>query len=181
MTKETISPHIKANIYWDAVALFEDGALYPSITETLLKKYTAGREKTAELIESARYREWDAFLEKAEELSAQKLSFPEIKNQLLLLNDDEELVDYIANKWYEVKTEDQKRRIPIIFSLRDLTLSLIVWGILVFLVFYDNASGIFKIICSLGFFIAFILFLFTLNEKFAEKKNHTTTSYKTDV
>lgn len=181
MIKETITPHTKANIYWDAVALFEDGALYPSITETLLKKYKAGREKTAELIESARNREWDAFLEKAEELSTQQLSFPEIKKQLLLLNDDEELVEYIVNKWYEVKTEHEEKLIPFAISLRDATLALIVWGILAFLVFHDNAYGIFKIICSIGFFSTVILFLFAFFSNIAKKKGRSSASPKTGV
>jgi hypothetical protein len=139
----------KLELYSLAKNMFNEGQSYPMVFEMLLKHCS---KEDAELIaEKGLNEEWDKLYDRARELYGEGKTYAEVVESLHLLESDEEIVQFVANKWYELKSIEVESVIDGNRNVFDGLLWVGVGAVGVTAVFVLGGSVFSKIIWSVAF------------------------------
>lgn len=161
----------KVEIYDKAGRYLEEGRLLPFVVKELSEKYNADTETVYKLVTGAQNNHWNHLQEKALEMMVQEKSYPEIMEQLQQDEPDNDVVKYIIKTYYGYYEQAEEKKVTVQENPVEVGLALLVFSVLLFLFYHDNAYGIFKIIGWFLFSISLLGFIVTL---FLSRKNRKT-------
>lgn len=173
MNKQGSQPGIKekTEIYEQAARYLGEGRLFPFIVSELSEKYNTDTDTVSKIVTDAQNKHWDHLQDKTVELMVQEKTYPEITEQLRQEEPDNEVVEYIVKTYSGFYAEAEEKNIPVQQSPVLAGLALIVFGVILYLFYHDNAYGILKIIGWILFAGALFGFIISLNQYIAEKRN----------
>lgn len=146
---EKISIEKKLELYSIARDLFNSGKSFPQVLELLSE--SCSKEEAEYIAQKGLDEEWDKLYEKAKNLFGEGKTYAEVVDNLRINEKDEELISYVANRWYELKSIEVESIIDGNRNVTDGLLWVVIGGIGVVAVFYFNASIFNKIIWSIAF------------------------------
>lgn len=94
---------LKIKVYMAAVYLFDQGKSHPQIVD-ILKEYEPNGSALHVIVDKAMNNEWEKLHEETKELFSKGLPYDEIVKAISKKEKDPEIVDWICNDWYKVKT-----------------------------------------------------------------------------
>lgn len=137
---------IKSDIYFYADRYFEEGRLFPFIVSDLVEKYKVGPELANKLVTDAQNKHWDHLQKRVLELLLEEKTHPEIVALLTEEEPDQEVVEYIIGMNYQFYEQAVVKNPTPQPPVVETALLLITVSTILFIMYNDDALGIFKII-----------------------------------
>jgi hypothetical protein len=142
----------KLELYSLAKDMFNEGYSHPMVIERLLNDCSP---EDAELIaEKGLNEEWDKLYECARKLYGEEKTYAEVVQSLRLSEPDEEIVQYVANKWYELKSLEVESIVDGNRNVFDGLLWVAIGAVGVVAVFVLDGSRFSKVIWSAAFVVS---------------------------
>jgi hypothetical protein len=158
MPNEKLAIEKKIELYSFARDMFNNGKSYPQVIELLSE--SCGNEEAEYIAQKGLDEEWDKLYETARKLFGEGKTYAEVVENLRLIEKDEELISYVANMWYELKSIEVESIVEGSRNVTDGLLWVVIGGIGAIAVFYFNASIFNKVIWSIAFVGALAQYFF---------------------
>ncbi|OSZ80392.1 hypothetical protein CAP36_03825 [Chitinophagaceae bacterium IBVUCB2] len=141
----SLSAEEKVRLYTVAKDLFNAGKSHPQVIEVLEQFCDSAYAEV--IAKKGLHESWDRLFETAKELYGQNKTYLEVVEALKPFENDEAIINFAANLWYEVKTIEMENTvesssnmmeglqwvvisaigIPIVFLLKLSTVSKVLW------------------------------------------------------
>jgi hypothetical protein len=142
----------KLELYALAKHMFNEGYSHPMVMDRLLDD--CSKEEAELIAEKGLNEEWDKLYESARKLYGDGKTYAEVIQSLRSLESDEEIVQYVANKWYELKSLEVESIVDGNRNVFDGLLWVGIGAVGVVSVFVLDGSRFSKIIWSAAFVVS---------------------------
>lgn len=98
-----MNAELKIKIYLAAAYLFEEGRSHPQIVD-ILKEYEPDGSVLKLIVDKAMNNEWEELHDETRALFSKGMTYDEVVKAISQKEGDKEIVDWICNDWYKLKT-----------------------------------------------------------------------------
>jgi hypothetical protein len=154
----------KLKFYSLARDLFNEGYSYPQVIERLVE-IECDIETAKTIAEKALPERWDELFHIAKKSIAQGKTYSEVIDLLEKHEDDKEIVKFLVDAWYEVKTFEVENIVESPTNIFEGLKWVVISGVAIPIVFLLNLSVISKSIWVIVFIGAIIQYLLGLKQR----------------
>lgn len=155
---DTLSAEEKIRLYTLAKDLFNAGKSHPQVIEVL--EPFCDLEYADVIALKGLHESWDSLFETAKELYGQNKTYLEVVEALKSFENDEAIINFAANLWYEVKTIEMESTVESSSNIMEGLKWVVIGAIGIPIVFLLNLSTISKILWVAVFVGALLQYLY---------------------
>jgi hypothetical protein len=163
-----LSAEEKVRLYTLAKDLFNAGKSHPQVIEVL--EQFCDLEYAEVIATKGLHESWDNLFETAKELYGQNKTYLEVVDELKPFENDETIIYFAANLWYEVKTIEMENTVESSSNIMEGLQWVAIGAIGIPIVFLLELSTISKILWIAVFVGALLQYLFGIRQRKLAKK-----------
>jgi hypothetical protein len=159
----SISAEEKISLYTLAKDLFNAGKSHPQVIEVLEQFCDSAYAEVIAI--KGLHESWDTLFETAKELYSQNKTYLEVVEGLKPFENDEAIINFAANLWYEVKTVEMENTVESSANMMEGLKWVVISALGIPLVFLLKLSTISKILWIAVFVGALIQYLYGIRQR----------------
>ncbi len=154
----------KVNLYVAAMHLYSIGKSHPQVVE-ILSQYAYDTALITRIADKAMKDEWDKLYDKARVFFASGKTYEEVVKEIGLLEEDEDVAEFLVKQWYSFKTEQINSMIESPTNIAEGSKWVIISGIALIVVFLLQFGVVAKILWSIVLVGSFIQWIFGFEQR----------------
>ncbi len=171
---------LKLNTYGAAGFLFNSGKSHPQVIN-LLEPYVEDKDLLLEIVDKSMNDEWDKLHELAKKLSIEGKSHGEILFEIHQFESDEEIGEWIAQNWYQVKILYMESVIESPTNIMEGSTWVIISAVAIVFLFLINSSWVPKTLWIASFLASGFQWYYGYRQRaISNKLNKFFTAYEPD-
>ncbi len=151
-------------LYFACNFLYKQGRSHPQVVETL-SEYEEDHKLVVSVADKAQIDLWRSILNKFQELTSEGLQYDEILKRVGSMEEDPEILDFICNIWYKVKTVYVDNLVEsegnLLLGMKWVSIS----ALILITLYFIHASIVTKIIWYVMCFLSMAIWLYGARQK----------------